>query len=95
MNFLYHAHSGVRYLVLLAGLLAVLYLAFGWATGRPYDRAARVLGAVFTGTLDLQVLLGILLLFVRPFYGALMGHVVMMLLALIAAHGFSVYSRGR
>lgn len=95
MTFLYHAHSGLRYLVLLAGVLAVLYLAFGWAARRPYDRPARVLGAAFTGTLDLQVLLGILLLFLRPFYGALMGHVVMMLLAVIAAHGFSVYARGR
>lgn len=95
MTFLYHAHSGLRYLVLLAGLLAVLYLAFGLVTRRPYDRGARVLGAAFTGTLDLQVVLGILLLFVRPFYGALMGHVVMMILAAIAAHGAAVYARGR
>ncbi|HEV2146046.1 MAG TPA: hypothetical protein VGR37_01375 [Longimicrobiaceae bacterium] len=95
MTFLYHAHSGLRYLVLLAAVLAILYLAFGWATRRPYDRTARVLVAIFTGTLDLQVLLGIALLFVRPFYPALMGHIVMMLLAAIAAHGFSVFGRGR
>lgn len=95
MEFLYHAHSGLRYLVLLAALLAIAYLAFGWATRRPFDRTARVLGAVFTGALDLQVLLGIVLLFVRPFYGALMGHVVMMLLAAGAAHGLAVYARRR
>jgi hypothetical protein len=93
MTFLYHAHSGLRFLVLLAAVLAIAYLAFGLATRRPYDRTARVLGAVFTGTLDLQVLLGIALLFVRPFYGALMGHVVMMLLAAAVAHGAAVMGR--
>jgi hypothetical protein len=93
MLFLYHAHSGLRFLVLVAGILAALYLAFGLLTRRPFDRPARVLSAVFTGTLDLQVVFGILLLFFRPFYPALIGHVVMMLLAVAAAHGFSVAAR--
>lgn len=93
MEFVYHAHSGLRYLVLLAGLVAALYLAFGWLTSRPYDRPARIVMAAFVGLLDLQVLLGIVLLFLRPWYGALIGHIMMMVLALLAAHGFSVASR--
>jgi hypothetical protein len=49
--------------------------------------------AVFTGVLDLQVLLGILTVLTRPWYGALMGHLMMMILAAVAAHGISVYGR--
>ncbi|MET0397634.1 MAG: hypothetical protein ABW277_12465 [Longimicrobiaceae bacterium] len=93
MIFLYHAHSGLRYLVLLVGLLAVLYLAFGLLTRRAFDGPARGLAAAFTGLLDLQMVFGILLLFFRPFYPALIGHVVTMLLAIAAAHGFSVAAR--
>ncbi len=90
MLFLFHAHSGLRYLVLLAAVLAILYLAFGWLTRRPFDAPARILTASFTGLLDLQVVFGILLLFFRPFYPALTGHVMMMVFAAIAAHGLGV-----
>lgn len=93
MIFLLHAHSGLRYLVLLVAFLAVLYLAFGLLTRRAWDGPARGLTAAFTGMLDLQLVFGILLLFFRPFYPALIGHVVTMLLAIVAAHGFSVAAR--
>lgn len=92
MEFLFHAHSGLRYLVLLTGVVAVLYYAYHWL-GRPQERASRVLLAVFTGLLDLQVLLGIALVVGGTFYPALMGHLTMMLLAVVAAHLFSVLSR--
>lgn len=93
MIFLYHAHSGLRYLVLLVAFVAVLYLAFGLLTRRAWDGPARGLTAAFTGMLDLQLVFGILLLFFRPFYPALIGHLVTMLLAIAAAHGFSVAAR--
>ncbi|CAN5465493.1 hypothetical protein BH24GEM3_BH24GEM3_06550 [soil metagenome] len=92
-SFLFHAHSGLRYLVLLAGTVAALYFAFAWITRRPPDRAARVVMGVFAGVLDLQVLLGILLVITGIFYPALIGHIVMMLVAVAFAHGFSVASR--
>ncbi len=93
MIFLYHAHSGLRYLILLVGFLAVLYLAFGLLARRAFDGPARGLTAAFAGMLDLQLVFGVLLLFFRPFYPALIGHVVTMLLAIAAAHGFSVAAR--
>ncbi|HEV2130076.1 MAG TPA: hypothetical protein VGR27_03180 [Longimicrobiaceae bacterium] len=92
-SFLFHAHSGIRYLVLLAGAMAVLFFAAAWITRRPPDRAARVVMAVFAGVLDLQVLLGIVLVITGIFYPALIGHIVMMLLAVVFAHGFSIASR--
>lgn len=89
MNFLYHAHSGLRYLVLLAALVAVIALAYALATGRT-GRATRILPAIFTGLLDLQVLLGIGLVMGGLFPDAVVGHLVMMVIAVIVAHGASI-----
>lgn len=82
---LLHAHSGLRYLVLLAGLIALLYALYGWLTGRPYDRGMRITGASFAGLLHLQVLLGLVLVAMGTFYGQLIGHLVMMIGAAVAA----------
>ncbi|HEU4698259.1 MAG TPA: hypothetical protein VFS40_03710 [Gemmatimonadales bacterium] len=92
MTALFHAHSGLRYLVLLAGVLALLVLVYGRATGRPM-RAGRVLTSVFAGLLDLQILLGIALVISGIYYGALMGHMAMMLLAAVVVHVASVVAR--
>jgi hypothetical protein len=86
MNVLYQAHSGLRYLVLLAGLLALLVFAYGLVTRRPV-RAASGLTATFTALLDLQLLLGFGLFFGGIVYDALVGHMVMMILAAVAANG--------
>lgn len=99
MTALLHAHSGVRYLVLLAAVAAILYLAYGLAARRAFDKAARVLYSIFVGLLDLQVLLGIALLAVYAangrFYGALIGHIVLMLVAAVVAHGVSGVAKSR
>jgi len=73
MSFLYHAHSGLRYLVLLAALAAMIALASALARGRG-ARAARILPAIFTGLLDLQILLGIGLVIGGVFPDAAVGH---------------------
>lgn len=83
---LFHAHSGVRYLVLLAGVLSLLYSLVAMLRNRPWDRPGRILLMSFVGFLDLQVLLGIILVFVWAFYPMLWGHLVMMILAALVAH---------
>jgi hypothetical protein len=80
------AHSGFRYLVLLAGLVVVVYAAYGIATGRGYDKRMRVLSAAFTGLVDLTLLLGLANLFTRRFYPQLTGHIAMMVAAAAVAH---------
>lgn len=85
-NILFHAHSGLRYLVLLAGVLALGYSLVAMLRSRPWDRPGRILLASFVGLLDLQVLIGLVLVFVRIFYPALWGHLVMMVLAAVVAH---------
>lgn len=95
MTMLFHAHSGFRYLVLLLGVAAVLWDGVALVRGKGFGRVARILGSVFVGLLDLQILLGLILLWTIPFYPALYGHVVTMLLAGVLAHGLSIANRRR
>ena len=81
------AHSGLRYLVLLMGVVVIAYAAYGLATKRDYDRTMKILAAAFTGMIDLTVAVGLVtLLFQVGFYPRLGGHIVMMLLAAAVAH---------
>ena len=95
MNALFAAHSGLRYLVLLAGLVAAVYFAVGLAQKRPVTRAVRVMGAIFSGLLDLQVLLGLILVAMGRYYPQLIGHIVLLLLAVAVVHGTLVANRKR
>ena len=84
-NFLLNAHSGLRYLILLGGVLTVLYAAYGTVSGRAYDKTMRILASSFVGTIHLQILLGLALLFSGLFQPALTGHLFMMVFAAAAA----------
>jgi predicted acyltransferase len=93
MTFLYHAHSGLRYLVLLAGVIAAIYFTVGYFARRPDERLGRVLMGVFVGVLDLQILLGILLVLGGIYYPMLIGHLSLMVLAAVAAHAAAVLAK--
>ena len=82
---LLYAHSGVRYLVLLAGVVALVYALFGAVTKRPYDRTMLSMASAFAGLTHLQVLLGVALLVTGQFYSALIGHIVCMVFAAVVA----------
>ncbi len=80
-----YAHSGLRFLVLLAGLTALGYALYGIVTKRPWDRGMRISGASFAGLLHLQVLLGIILAVGGRYFPAVIGHIVLMVAAAVAA----------
>jgi hypothetical protein len=82
---LFAAHSGVRYLVLLAGLAAFGYAVYGAATKKSYDRPMLGLASAFAGLTHLQVLLGIAVILTGRFYSALIGHIVTMVFAAVVA----------
>ena len=90
---IFHTHSGLRYLVLLAGVVALVVIGRALAARLPYGKGARVSGAAFTGLLDLQVVVGIVTALVRPWKPAYVGHVVTMVLAVAAAHVLRVRAR--
>ncbi len=90
---IFAAHSGLRYLVLAAAAVAVLVLAAGLLSRRAaYDRPARIATAAFTGLLDLQIVLGIVVVLGR-FSPVVIGHIMMMVLAAVVAHGASALAR--
>ncbi|HEX8821849.1 MAG TPA: hypothetical protein VF794_18125 [Archangium sp.] len=95
MNTLLSIHSYLRYLVLLVGVVAVAYYAFGLATKRPVDKLVRILGSSFAGLLDTQILLGIIGVAMGRYFPALIGHIVMMVLAAGLAHALLVMNRKR
>ena len=86
METLFAVHSGVRYLVLFAGVIALVWFAWGKVRNRSFGGPAPALLAVFTGVLDVQVLLGISLLIGGRRPPAIGGHVACMVLAAIAIH---------
>lgn len=89
MNILFYIHSGLRYLVLLAALGAIIGLTISVSTGRSIARS-RALAKVFVGLLDLQIVLGIALLMGGIFPDIVTGHLMLMVAAAIVAHAGAV-----
>ena len=89
------AHSGLRYLVLLAGIAALLYFAYAGFANKGNRKTGRSIGAAFCGLLDLQIVLGLVLVATGLFYGALMGHLFMMIIAAVVSHGAMVLGRNQ
>lgn len=57
-------HNILRWVVLLAGIVAAARAIIGWMGQRPWITADRQVGLLFTISLDLQVLIGLLLYFI-------------------------------
>jgi len=60
------AHNGLRWLVLLAGAVAVATALSGFSGAKPWTKQARLTGVIFVGLFDLQFLIGIALYVVSP-----------------------------
>lgn len=56
------AHNILRWLILLAGVWAVVGALVGWLGKREWRKSQSTAGMLFAGFLDLQVLLGLLML---------------------------------
>ena len=81
-----HAHSGVRYLVLLLGVLALIHALRGVVGGRPYDQTMRRLAGFFSVSLQINILLGLTLLVIgRGFFTQLGIHILLMVAAAVVA----------
>lgn len=79
------AHSGLRYLVYLAGLASLAWAVRGAVGKHPYDRTMARLSTAFAWLIHLQILIGLGLLFTGRFTPALTGHVFFMVFAAAAA----------
>ncbi|HYO45859.1 MAG TPA: hypothetical protein VEY33_04140 [Gemmatimonadota bacterium] len=95
MDILFSAHSGVRYLVLFSGLIALAWFVWGKAAGRPFTRPAPALLAVFIGLFDIQILLGLALLIGGRRPPGIWGHVALMLSAGVFVHVINKRRKGK
>lgn len=90
---LFHAHSGLRYVVFLAGIVALVVFAMGAAQKSDFTKRDRILGAIFVGLLDTQILVGTVLVVMGLYTPRVIGHIVMMILAAGLAHTLLAVNR--
>lgn len=101
---LLHAHSGLRWLVLLLVAAVLIKSLIGLFGSGEYSKFDKILKAAFVGFMDIQLILGIILYFISPIvkqareagFGTMMAekelrfwgmeHLVIMILAVAAAH---------
>ena len=85
MRGIYYAHSGIRYLILAFGILALIYAVLGLVGRRPYDKSMKVLASSFAVLIFLQILVGLALLLSGRFGPSVGVHFVSMVFAAAAA----------
>ncbi|MEO9870702.1 hypothetical protein [Ekhidna sp.] len=95
-TFLLHLHSGLRWLILVAVIIAVLKSLVGLFAGSNYSKFDKILAVSFVGLMHLQLVIGLVLyFFYSPFVTYNMGdpvqrfwsveHIALMLFAVAAA----------
>ncbi len=87
-------HGEMRWLVALVALVVVVKFLIGWLGKRDYTALDRTLLTILTIALDINVLLGLILLFFGGgFSGPRLEHATTMLLAAVAAHMTAIWRR--
>lgn len=91
MNILLLAHSGLRWLIILVALIAIIRFLIGWLSGSQFKGMDRGLMAGFSGLMDLQATLGIIFLLWNGFTSSgfpryRLEHGLIMIVAAVVAH---------
>ena len=88
MDILLIVHSSLRWLILLAALVAALKFAVGWLRGGAFTSMDRKLASGFSGLMDLQAAFGLLLLVLdgKGFPSFRIEHAITMIIAAVVAH---------
>ena len=84
MDIVLQLHSLVRFLVLLAAVIGLLLVFFSMIAKGANQSATAMLASLFLGLLDLQALLGVLIILLGGLKGPL--HPLVMFIALLIAH---------
>ena len=95
MELLFHAHSGLRYLVLLAGIVAFLWFLYGAIARKAWGAPAPAALAAFIGLLDLQALIGIVMWIGGRTAPRILEHLGLTLGAVVVVHLASVVHKRR
>lgn len=95
MGFLLTLHGEVRWLVALAAVVAIVKFAIGLAQKKPYTSLDRGIMSGYTILMDINLLLGLILLFGLGggFPGNRLEHAVTMILAIGVAHSNAAWRK--
>jgi hypothetical protein len=94
LDLLLTIHGEIRWLVALVAIIAIVKFAYGWLTNADYKGVDRILMSVFTVLLDINLLLGLILLIsLGTGVAARIEHAVTMVIALAIAHSSSLWRR--
>jgi hypothetical protein len=83
---LFYSHSGLRWLIVAAAVAAVVFFGYSWLSKKYAAKPARILTAAYSGMLDMQVLLGLILLFTTGVIRYRLEHMGVLILAALVAH---------
>ncbi len=88
MNVVLTLHSTVRWLIRVAALIALVNFAMGWLQKQEFKAMDRGLMSGFTGLIDLQLLMGLILLIGDGggFTRHRLEHATTMIIVMIIAH---------
>lgn len=98
LNIVLDIHSVVRWVVVAISLVSLVWFALVWLRGLRSEKADRGLMAAFSGLIDLQVAIGLILILWSGFAGVgfpryRLEHAFIMIMAAVVAH-LSVRWRG-
>ena len=94
MSMLMRVHGDIRWLVAIVAAAVVIKFLIGWLGKKQYAPLDKTLLLVYTILMDINVLLGLILLFFAGgFSGTRLEHATTMVLAAIAAHMTAVWRK--
>ncbi len=64
---LFQAHSGLRFIVFFALVIAMILAFIGWFGNKPYSKGNRILNLITLISTHLQIVLGLVLYFYSPY----------------------------
>lgn len=91
LGIVFNLHSVVRWLVVAVSLISLVWFVLVWLRGTRNEKADRGLMAAFSGLIDLQVTIGLVLILWSGFAGVgfpryRLEHAFIMILAAVVAH---------
>ena len=95
MDFILTLHGLIRWLVAIAGIIAIIKFAYGWLSKADYQPIDKRIMTLFTTSLDINLLLGLILLFGLGggFPANRLEHATTMILAVITAHLSAIWRK--
>ncbi len=84
-------HSLVRFVILVVALVGLVKALIGLGQKGTGDKLDQTLASAFVGMYDLQVLLGVLIIFLGGLSEAI--HPVVMFVGIVAAHGLQTMTK--